>query len=341
MKFGIEKNYAFVVDTTAVQLMLKRLIKNLLYESKEIVFAKAKKLIRQFSAKINNLEVRAEFEVTLAKSFRAWYNAYSSRLIALRAELTRVNVILGKRGQRGREENLPPVKNLVYHGLPANIEPETYARKVRGELGEIITEIANAEIKTTKGSLRNRAEIHTRYETQQNELKKLIAEGVEYVWASSHADASERCAPWQGKLYSLNGTSGTLDGNSFVPLEEAMRGTKGDGNGLLGYNCRHRLIPYKKDSRAPTDYTAEQLKRERAIDQEQRRRERGIRKTKEKAFLLQGVDYKKSLNLFARAREKTREYEQFSRENARAFYPYRTQVMRSEIKNLRPAKGVF
>jgi hypothetical protein len=200
----------------------------------------------------------------------------------------------------------------------------------------MVIELSNAEVKTPKGSLRNRAEIHTRYETQQNELQGLINDGVEYVWASSHADASERCAPWQGKLYSLNGTSGTIDGNSFVPLEEAMRGTKGDGNGLLGYNCRHRLIPYKKNTRPPTDYTTEELQRERAIDKEQRERERDIRKTKEKAFLLRGVDNEKSKELFAKAREKTKEYEQFSRENKRAFYPYRTQVMRSEIKNLRP-----
>lgn len=336
MKLGIEKNYSLVVDTTAAQLELKNLVKNALFESKEKTFQKAKSLIRKFSGKINNLEVRAEFEVSLAKSFRSWYEAYASRLLALSGALMAVNVILGKRDKTKIISQLQPPKNLIYQGVAANIEPETYAKQVRKELADLVTELANAEIKTPKGSLRNRAEIHTRYETQQNELKRLIADGVEYVWASSHADASERCAPWQGKLYSLNGTSGTIDGNTYVPLEEAMLGTKGDGNGLLGYNCRHRLIPYTKNTRPPTDYTKKELEIERAIDKEQRSRERSIRKTKEKAFLLRGVDYEKSKELFAKAREKTREYEQFSRENNRAFYPYRTQVMRSEIKNLRP-----
>jgi hypothetical protein len=332
MKFGIEKNYAFVVDTTAVQLALKHLVKNVLFESKAKTFERAKQLIRKFSAKINNLEVRAEFEVILAKSFRRWYETFAGRLLALGGALAIVNGILGKRGQSDNLDRLQLAKNIVYHGVPANIAPETYAKQVRAELRQVITELSNAEVKTPKGSLRNRAEIHTRYETQQNELKALIADGVEYVWASSHADASERCTPWQGRLYSLNGTSGTLDGNSFVPLEEAMQGTKGDGNGLLGYNCRHRLIPYTRNSQPPTDYTSEELRRERTIDKEQRNRERNIRKTKEKAFLLQGIDSKKSKELFAKAREKTREYENFSKENSRAFYPYRTQVMRSEIK---------
>ena len=332
MKFGIEKNYAFVVDTTAVQLALKHLVKNVLFESKAKTFEKAKRIIRKFSTKINNLEVRAEFEVSLAKSFRSWYEAFAGRLLALSGALAIVNGILGKRGQSDNLDRLQLTKNIVYHGVPANIAPETYAKQVRAELRQVITELSNAEVKTPKGSLRNRAEIHTRYEAQQNELQKLIADGVEYVWASSHADASERCTPWQGRLYSLNGTSGTLDGIAFVPLEEAMQGTKGDGNGLLGYNCRHRLTPYTRNSQPPADYTSEELRRERTIDKEQRNRERNIRKTKEKAFLLQGIDSKKSKELFAKAREKTREYENFSKENSRAFYPYRTQVMRSEIK---------
>lgn len=336
MKLGIEKNYSLVVDTTAAQLELKQLVKNALFESKSKTFEKAKKLIRKFSGKINNLEIRTEFEVSLAKSFRSWYEAFTARLLGLGTSLTTINAILRARDKTKPIDRLQPPKNLIYHGVAANIEPERYAKEVRKELSKMITELSNAEVKTKKGSLRNRAEIHTRYEAQQNELQGLINDGVEYVWASSHADASERCAPWQGKLYSLNGTSGTLDGNSFVPLEEAMHGTKGDGNGLLGYNCRHRLIPYKKKTKPPTDYTKEELQRERAIDKEQRSMERNIRKTKEKAFLLKGIDYEKSKELFAKAREKTKEYEQFSRENNRAFYPYRTQVMRSEIKNLRP-----
>lgn len=336
MKLGIEKNYSLVVDTTAIQLELKKLVKNALYEPKKTTFEKAKKLIRNFSGKINNLEIRNEFEVTLAKSFKSWYEIFASRLNALGTPLYLMGVILEGKELKVPLSELPPFKKPLYKGVPKNIDPKKYAKDVRAELSKMVDELAKGEVKTKKGSLRNRAEVHTRYEAQQNELDGLRARGVEYVWASSHADASVRCTPFQGKMYSLIGTSGVLDGNFYMPIEDAMRGTKGDGNGLLGYNCRHRLTEYKKGSLPPDDYTSMELQKERAIDEEQRRQERHIRKLKEKAFLLKGVDNKKSKELFTRAREKTREYEQFSRDNDRAFYPYRTQVMRSEIKRLRP-----
>lgn len=92
-----------------------------------------------------------------------------------------------------------------------------------------------------KISLRARAELEVRYQSHVDEIDSLKQDGVKLVICSVHADCSERCAPWQGKVYSLDGTTGTTDdGRKFVPLEIATQRNftkKGVPNGLMGFNC--------------------------------------------------------------------------------------------------------
>ncbi len=92
-----------------------------------------------------------------------------------------------------------------------------------------------------KVSLRARAEMEVRYQSHVDEIDNLKQDGVKLVICSVHADCSERCAPWQGKVYSLDGTTGTTDdGRKFVPLEIATQRNftkKGVPNGLMGFNC--------------------------------------------------------------------------------------------------------
>lgn len=103
---------------------------------------------------------------------------------------------------------------------------------------------------TGRNSLRNLAEMEVRYQGHRDEITDLKAKGVKVVACSSHADCSGRCAPYQGRLYSLDGTTGEIDGHKYVPLEEATenprdRYTTKAGrtyqNGLLGFNCFDRL----------------------------------------------------------------------------------------------------
>lgn len=92
-----------------------------------------------------------------------------------------------------------------------------------------------------KISLRARAELEVRYQSHVDEINDLKASGTKLVIASTHADCSERCAPWQGRVYSLDGTTGTTDdGRKYVPLEVATQRNftkKGVPNGLMGFNC--------------------------------------------------------------------------------------------------------
>ena len=93
-------------------------------------------------------------------------------------------------------------------------------------------------------SLRNRAEMEARYNGHLENIKELAEQGNRLVIASTHNDCSERCREWQGRVYSLDGTSGkTDDGRDYVPLEEATdvwyqtKAGKWYKNGLLGFNC--------------------------------------------------------------------------------------------------------
>jgi hypothetical protein len=112
---------------------------------------------------------------------------------------------------------------------------DNYQAKYKYELGHAIETLAKDEAKLpTGGSLRNLAEMKVRWQANEDDIKSMRGDGVNLVWSSSHVDASVRCTPWQGRLYSLNGSSGEIDDIPFVPLIEATRGTHGDGNGLLG-----------------------------------------------------------------------------------------------------------
>jgi hypothetical protein len=181
--------------------------------------------------------------------------------------------------------------------------------------------------------LRNLAEMRVRYEANNQDLKTYTEQGIDLVYTSSHADSSIRCQPYQGKLYSISGNSGTIDGQEYTPLDTALLGPDGDGNGIInGYNCRHRLIPYQRGLKPPTDYDSRTIKRERQIDQRQRYLENQIRnlKMKEDANRVIG-DKDRASELNDRWKQVERTYQQYSLRNGRAFYRWRYQISRNEI----------
>lgn len=170
--------------------------------------------------------------------------------------------------------------------------------------------------------------MYVRFQANQEDLQQFIADGIDLVWISSHADASPRCRHYQGKLYSISGKTGTINGIRYTPLSEALLGPLGDGNGCIsGYNCRHRLIEYQTGSKAPNDYTEEEMKRHYQIDQRQRSYENQIRllKTEERLFRKMG-DLETAKRLRRRWRVLNNRYERYSLENGRAFYRWRTSI---------------
>lgn len=223
-----------------------------------------------------------------------------------------------------------------------NIAPiiEDYQKKVRSLIRTMsaepprIVEYTNRNGKRISYtmSLRNRAEMKVRYEANMEELNNYIAEGINLVWISTHPNCSPRCKDYQGKLYSLKNERGTINGIRYEPIDIALRGPLGDGNGCIsGYNCRHRLVPYDTKSRPPNDFTEAEIQREYEIDKKQRNFENNIRQLKvnEKMLRANG-DTEAAKILRKKWRILTKEYEIYCLENKRPISLWRCVVSDEE-----------
>lgn len=184
-----------------------------------------------------------------------------------------------------------------------------------------------------RNSLRNLSEMQVRYERHQEEIERFRGKGTKLVVCSVHADCSDRCAPWQGGVYSLDGTEGvTADGRRFVPLETATdiyyttKAGRTYKNGLLGFNCRHRLLEYKPRMVIPT-VSEEERKKEDAITRRQRAMEREVIFCREEALIDKDTNVSEYRKWKRRAQEAYEAYKQFSKENHRAYYPDRVKIL--------------
>lgn len=174
-----------------------------------------------------------------------------------------------------------------------------------------------------KGTLRNRAEIEARYQGHMDRMADFKSRGVKLVIVSAHADCSERCRPWQGKVYSLDGTTGvTDDGRTYQPIERAtdifvMTKNNVWKNGLFGFNCRHTMTEYKPGLRLSIP-SASVERKQYALTVRQRALERRVRAWKTRESMYKGIytpEYERSHKYAVKA---TREYEAFCRANRRA-----------------------
>lgn len=265
------------------------------------------------------LEVLAVINLVSSKQI----SAESSRVLSLRSK----GFIFG---------NLTidvPSANL--YGVPMRKFAEDYIRdNVRPVLDNLVKQQA-LDPKDVEGrnSLRNLAEMEVRYNDHLQQIEDLKAAGHKLVIASVHADCSDRCAPWQGKVYSLDGTYGiTDDGRKYEPLENATdifyttKTGKTYKNGLLGFNCRHYLIPYKSGYSFPKPNVKEERKQY-AITLKQRAYERNIRHWRTEALTSKGIDDKRYHEARKKAIAWNNAYIQYSHENERAYYPSRTKII--------------
>lgn len=219
---------------------------------------------------------------------------------------------------------------------------ETIKQVPISRLNETYSQLGNSQAKVSYGqSLYGKAELSSRF-NEQNDMVQSLKEKTRLVISDTHSDCSDRCAKWQGRVYSLDGTYGTTeDGKEYIPLEIATNAVfKGYRNGhILGYNCRHKLYPYKTGM-TPNKVSEEEREREYGITGKQRLFEREIRKAKDLAltfergsqntrqFSKQQIDFMnmKHLEYKNKATMLTREYNKFCEENNRVKYRSRLQV---------------
>lgn len=211
-----------------------------------------------------------------------------------------------------------------------------YMKKVRSAFSDLAQSSAKDDY-ASNVSLRNISEMTVRYERKLEEIDKLKAEGKNLVWISAHANCSKRCQAAQGKLYSLDGSSGKIDGHKYRPLEDVTevytttKAGKSYRNGIIyGFNCRHYLIPYN-DGNKPIQVPADIVAKQREINDMQRAMERRVRDLRELAV----TTPLKEDRTWARknAVKAYEEYKNYCRKNKVAYYPSRVQVWSEQIEN--------
>jgi len=297
------------------------------------------KVISDNCSKIENEIVREQARDTLVRACKKWWYQLKVSFDTLQRNL--VN------GTSGFDLKTPPIKVIesVRNKLGSGVNKaipiiKEYDKQVKIALKSFSADApmyAHKSFKAGSGkieylSLRNSAEATVRYEANVNDLNGMIKGGVKLVWTSSHPNCSPRCKKYQGRLWSLDGSSGTIDGNKYSPIEEALKGENNDGNGIInGYNCRHRLVAYEKGSQAPKHFTEREIKKEYAIDQRQRSYENSIRllKMEERAFRESGmIEDAKEVRI--KWQKLTKAYQIYSLKNDRAYYPYRYRITDDE-----------
>lgn len=164
-----------------------------------------------------------------------------------------------------------------------------------------------------KNGKRWSAEAHTRMLIRStskqvaNESQDAVLEeyNVDLIEISSHADARPKCAPYQGRIFSMSGRS-----VKYPPFDST---SYGEPDGLFGINCRHVKYPYVEGMNTkmfePYDIAATNERYKES--QKQRRLEREIRKAKKQLIAAKGLGDKEAIQA---ANKRVRQRQQIMRE---------------------------
>ena len=133
--------------------------------------------------------------------------------------------------------------------------------------------------------------------------------GINLIEVDAHAGARPLCAPYQGRIYSLDGSSGTVkDGSGNEYSYEPLTSTSyGQAAGLFGINCGHHNYPFKPGVNfkryfplETEEQVSENAKQYKAF-QKQRALERNVRAAKRDCMMCDAAGDKEG---FAKASQK-------------------------------------
>lgn len=317
-------------------------------ESAAVTKRRINKIIDSAIARIRSPTLKQDGKVSLMKFADMTYSRFTEDLKGISPLLIASVVVLMRaitdRQPQGevffpntiRERKAAVILSYTAYnkGIPLQEFHKTYIRRVDSALENLAKSYAlDPNDFSGRNSLRNLAEMQVRYERHQDEIAGFKERGTKLVVCSVHADCSERCAKWQGGVYSLDGSKGyTKDGKKITPLEEATdvyyttKAGRTYKNGLLGFNCRHKLYEYKPGMAVPT-VSEEAQKREYTITRKQRAMEREVISAREMALCFKDTDisfYRKWRKI---AVERYESYKQFSKDSGRAYYPDRVKIL--------------
>ena len=307
------------------------------------VDSKVTKFIQDVVDKLESEEikrmVKLSFPMFATRLYYKWLTVFGTQVLAvafltaLKAQKTQIPIEVKETLNR-----LPKVRDLGVFGedvpnaynraTPNGIYNLEYEKEIQRRLNEVADMTAKVDYES-RYSLRASVELEVRYEHNKQQIEGLKEKGVKLAWINTHVNCSDRCKPWQGKLYSLDGSTGEKDGVKYQPLENATEvyDKYGYRNGCLsGFNCRHKLIPYSKGFR-PVAIPEKAMKKQRELERQQRYMERTIRRYESRALMCKvGKETNAYKHYKGLVKEWTDKYEDFSRKNNIPFYPSRLDI---------------
>ena len=154
---------------------------------------------------------------------------------------------------------------------------------------------------------------------------------IQLIEVSSHMGARPLCAPYQGRIFSRDGSKGvTTDGAGgkiyYTPLSETSYGQPA---GLFGINCGHVQYPFVPgiNFQRYFPYPKEENDRRYMQFQQQRAMERDIRAAKRECMMLQEVGDTEGLQKASlRLRNQREKYKAYCKETGLKQHNDRTQV---------------
>lgn len=350
MKIAKDKLPFDAREITDAESELRLLIKTEFVKGaqKAVIDAKARAVIKRSIARIKLPVLKDAAQRSLSQFYINQYKTFSSMPRSVFLITVALNTARSAATDMPRDTAVKVLKqhdirivgDTVYapdvkeYGVPLKEYAETYEKKVKPVFDRLESEAARDPDDTTgRNTLRNRAEMEVRYADHLRTIDDFKAAGIKLVIASTHSDCSKRCAPWQGRVYSLDGTSGTApDGRRYVPLENATdviyttKAGKTYKNGLLGFNCRHYLVEYKDDLRF-SKQSEKTEEKEYKITLKQREYERRIRDLKVKAIEAKGINKDEYTRAVKAYKTLTKEYIEYCHGNERAYYPSRIKII--------------
>lgn len=204
------------------------------------------------------------------------------------------------------------IRELSWKGIPAFVDkagrhwsPEAYVRM---------------DLRTTVGNTARAAQ-----------WSRCDNFGVSLIAVDSHPGARPKCAPYQGRIFSRDGSSGTTtDGSgrkiTYSPLSST---SYGEPDGLFGINCGHSCYPFISgvNFQRYFPYDPEENAARYKEFQTQRALEREIRASKRECMMLQAAGDKEGYEKAAlRLRTQREKYRVYSNEHGLSLHNDRTQV---------------
>ncbi len=293
------------------------------------------KLVKEVISELESESIKEMVKNTLltyaSRVYLEWFKIYGNKedgaVLLLLLKNKKVNI--PERFETAIKSLSNKVPDSAYNRAVANgIYPNEYEKKVNA----ILDSVAKPDY-SDRYSLRAHIERELRAGYHEKQLQTLKENGVKLVWIDTHANCSQRCQPFQGKLYSLDNTNGTAKGIKYKPLTEATdiysytKAGKAYKNGCIsGFNCRHKLVPFK-DTCKPQTIPSEVIEHQRKIETTQRELERRVRKYESRALGYKVQNDTKRYKTYKALQIKWKnKYIEFSKQNNVPIYPSRLKV---------------